>query len=43
MKLERLTTDNAKHYIGFEILFQTRGKNHIKKILRVSDTEKPLP
>jgi hypothetical protein len=42
MKLERLTCDNAKYYVGFEIIFQTRGKNHIKKILNVSKTGKTI-
>lgn len=42
MRLERLTIDNAKYYIGFEIIFQTRGKKHIHKILNVSDTGKTI-
>ena len=38
MKLIRLTQDNASKYIGYEILFKTRGINIIKKILGVNNT-----
>lgn len=43
MKLIKLTPENAIHYIGSEILFKTRGNNHvIKKILRVSKSGKSI-
>lgn len=36
MELIRLTKDNAYKYLGYEILFKTRNKNVIKKILKVN-------
>ena len=36
MELIKLTKDNAHKYLGYEILFKTRNKNIIKKILKVN-------
>ena len=33
MNLIRLTPENASKYIGFEILFKTRGNHIVKKII----------
>jgi hypothetical protein len=38
MELIRLTQANASKYIGYEILFRTRGNHIIKKILGISNT-----
>lgn len=38
MKLVRLTQENLNKYIGYEILFKTRGRYIIKKILGVNNT-----
>jgi hypothetical protein len=38
----RLTKDNAKDYIGYNIKFSTRGERIIKKILGVSETGKSI-
>ena len=38
MKLIRLTLQNASKYIGYEILFKTRGTYIVKIILGVTDT-----
>lgn len=38
MELIRLTPENASKFIGYEILFKTRGKHIIKKILGVTRT-----
>ena len=38
MKLIKLTTDNANQYVGYEILFKTRGSHIIKRILDVSNS-----
>lgn len=38
MKLIRLNPQNAKNYIGYEILFKTRGNHLVKKILGVTNT-----
>ena len=38
MELVRLTGENASKYIGYEILFKTRGIHIVKKILSVSRT-----
>jgi hypothetical protein len=32
----RLTPENANHYIGFEIVFKTRGRDIVKRITGVS-------
>lgn len=37
MKLVRLTQQNASKYIGYEILFKTRGIHIVKKILGVNN------
>ncbi len=38
MRLIRLTHNNATNYIGFPILFKSRGELIVKKILSVSPT-----
>jgi hypothetical protein len=38
----RLTPENAKHYIGRNILFRTRSTQIIKKILGVSPSGKSI-
>jgi len=38
----RLTSDNAKNYIGHNIRFTSRGESVIKKILGVSDSGKSI-
>ena len=38
MKLIRLTQENVSKYIGYEILFKTRGNHLVKKILGVKNT-----
>jgi hypothetical protein len=40
--LTRLTPENSQEYLGFEIVFNTRGNNILKKINRVSQTGKTL-
>ncbi len=37
-----LTPENAYKYVGFEIVFKTRGNNILRKIIRVSETGKTL-
>ena len=36
MKLIRLTKENANKYIGYQILFKTKGSYIVKKILGVN-------
>ena len=38
MELVRLTQKNASKYIGYEILFKTRDKHIVKKILGINNT-----
>jgi hypothetical protein len=38
MELCRLTSQNAHGYIGYEILFKTRGASVVKTILSASNT-----
>ena len=38
MELVRLTHQNAHEYIGYEILFKTRGIHIVKRILGVNST-----
>lgn len=38
MKLIRLTQENVSKYIGYEILFKTRGNHLVKKIISVNNT-----
>ena len=38
MELVRLTQKNVSEYIGYEILFKTRGKHEVKKILGINNT-----
>ncbi len=38
MNLIRLTPENASNYIGYEILFKSRGIHIVKKIISVSRT-----
>ena len=38
MHLVRLNPLNASEYIGYDILFKTRGKYIVKKIISVSNT-----
>ena len=40
MKFIRLTLDNVRQYIGYQIIFKTRGKAIIKEILDISKTGK---
>jgi hypothetical protein len=37
MNLIKLTPINASQYIGFEILFKTRGTHIVKKIISVTN------
>ena len=38
MELLRLTSQNAHKYIGYQILFKTRGNYVVKKILKVNNS-----
>ena len=38
MELVRLTQKNVSKYIGYEILFKTRGKHIVKKIIGINNT-----
>jgi len=38
MELIRLTQQNSHKYIGYEILFKTRGSHIVKKIVGVTNT-----
>ena len=38
MELVRLRQKNVSKYIGYEILFKTRGKHIVKKILGINNT-----
>ena len=38
MELVKLTRDNISEYIGYEIIFKTRGKTVVKKILGITNT-----
>ena len=38
MELVRLTQENASKYIGYDILFKTRGIRIVKKILGINNT-----
>ena len=38
MKLVKLNTENAYKYIGYEILFKSRGSHIVKTIISVSKT-----
>ena len=38
MELVRLTQQNASKYIGYDILFKTRGIRIVKKILGINNT-----
>ncbi len=40
--LIRLTPDNVFQYIGYEIIFKTRNKYIVKRILSVSNTGKSI-
>lgn len=42
MKLIRLIPENARYYIGYEIIFKTRGNHIVKKILDISKTCKSI-
>ena len=42
MKLIRLTPENVRYYIGYEIIFKTRGDHIIKKILDISKSCKSI-
>lgn len=37
-QLVRLTPENASKYIGYEILFKTRGSHIVKKIIGVNNS-----
>jgi hypothetical protein len=38
----KLTPENVRNYIGFEILFKTRNKHIVKTILNVSESGKTI-
>ena len=38
MQFIRVTSDNANKYIGYDIIFKTRGQKVIKKIIGVINT-----
>jgi hypothetical protein len=38
MLLLKLTTVNARNYIGYDIMFKSRGNRIIKRIINVSNT-----
>jgi len=38
MQFIRVTSDNANKYIGYDIIFKTRGQKVIKKIIGVNNT-----
>ena len=42
MKLIRLTPENVRYYIGYEIIFKTRGDHIIKKIIYISKSCKSI-
>lgn len=42
MNTLRLTPENVFQYIGYDIIFKTRNKDIIKKIISVSDTGKSI-
>lgn len=42
MQLLKLTPDNAKNYVGREILFKTREKHIVKTIDGISESGKTL-
>tara|TARA_A100001037_G_scaffold74271_2_gene66537 strand:+ start:1826 stop:2041 length:216 start_codon:yes stop_codon:yes gene_type:complete len=42
MEFIRLTPDNVHNYIGFDIIFKTRGKHIIKNIISISKSGKSV-
>lgn len=42
MFLIRLTQENASQYVGYSILFNSRGKLQYSRILGISDTGRSL-
>jgi hypothetical protein len=42
MELVRLTEENVFQYIGFEILFKTRGHHIVKTIINASESGKSI-
>ena len=42
MKTIKLTPENVIQYIGYEIIFKTRGNHIVKKIIAVSNTGKTI-
>lgn len=42
MNVVKLTTENCHNYIGYEIIFKTRGNYIVKKIIGISDTKKSI-
>ena len=42
MFLIRLTQENVSQYVGYSILFNSRGKTQYSRILGVSDSHKSL-
>jgi hypothetical protein len=42
MKTIKLTSNNVIEYIGYEIIFKTRGNHIIKRIISVSNTRKTI-
>ena len=42
MNLLQLTPERAHEFVGYEIMFKTRGNHLVKRILDVSDTGKTV-
>jgi len=42
METIKLTLENVIQYIGYEIIFKTRGNHIIKRIISVSNTGKTI-
>ena len=42
MKTIKLTYDNVIQYIGYEIIFKTRGNHIVKRIISVSNSGKTI-
>ena len=42
MKFIRLTPENVRYYVGFEIIFKSRGKSIVKIILDISKSGKSI-
>ena len=42
MKFIRLTPENVRYYVGYEIIFKSRGKSIVKIILDISKSGKSI-